>query len=55
MTLSKPPNVTPPKGSAWAASLAEPKHAVSIIRIEPQPETPKTIRVVVFKPEAIKP
>ena len=54
MTTLKPLNVTPPEGSAWAASLAEPKHKVSIIRNEPQPETPETIRVVVHQSAGYK-
>ena len=48
MTTLKPPNVTPPKGSAYAASLAERKHMLTtVVRTVPQPETPETIRVVI--------
>ena len=39
MTTSKPLNVSPPTGSAWAASLAEPKHKV-FIKMEPPVDKP---------------
>lgn len=54
MTETAEPKAIPPKGSAWAAVLAEPKRTAGVWT-EPQPENPQTIQVVVLKPEQSKP